>query len=369
MMRRGWWLPALIALLCAAPAVAVAPPAIDPAALDRIVAAAGFQGEVIVGRGDAIAYTRTTGTASPGGPPHRPGARWRWGSVTKQLTALLVMQEVAAGTIDLDRPVTAYWSEWQAAHAGEITIRHLLRHQSGLVDPSADPPDAQGLPAFYRAAGGAADPAANAAGFCAQRPRAAPPAAFHYNNCDFLVLGRVLEKVAGKPFPELIAERIARPLGLTDVGVFPIDGSVAPGVIGYDINGTREPTVNLGVYGAAGGLYGSPESLWRIDRALLRDELLDRLATAAMWVGEPELGYAALGAWSFAAPLKTCPDPVRLIERRGQIGGVEVRNFLLPDQGAALILFTNRAGFGFGEVWQQAGFSHDMLAAIACPAK
>lgn len=357
----------VIALTGTCAAAAPAPPPLDAARLDRLIAAAGFNGEVIVGRTDAIVYQRAVGSVSPG-VPQVIGARWRWASVTKQLTALLVMQEVAAGTIDLDTPVATYWPEWRAPHAREITIRMLLRHESGLADPAEDSAGPDGVPDFYRATGDDADPDAHAAGFCADRPRAAPPAGFHYDNCDFLVLGRVLERVTGVAYPQLVRDRIARPLGLDDVGVFRWDAPEPVGVIGYDAVGIREPAINLGIYGAAGGAYGSPAALWRIDRALLRGELLDRVATAAMWTGEPRLGYAALGAWSFPAPIKGCPDPVRLVERRGEIGGIEIRNFILPDQASALILFTNRQGFAFGEVWQQAGLSHDLLAAIACPA-
>ena len=99
----------------------------------------------------------------------------------------------------------------------------------------------------------------------------------------------------------------------------------------------------------------------------MANRLLDRVATAQMWAGDPAIGSAAFGAWSYAATIAGCPDPVAVIERRGAIGGVQVRNFLVPARRLALILFTNRAGLDFGEVWQGRGFAHDMLAASLCP--
>jgi len=58
---------------------------------------------------------------------------------------------------------------------------------------------------------------------------------------------------------------------------------------------------------------------------------------------------------------------MRIIERRGSIGGVQVRNFILPEPEIAVALFTDQAEFDFGEIWQGAGFSYDMLSLAACP--
>ena len=85
-----------------------------------------------------------------------------------------------------------------------------------------------------------------------------------------------------------------------------------------------------------------------------------------MWTGEPRLGYVALGAWSFPAPLAGCNKPVELVERRGAIGGVQVRNVLAPAIGRALIVFTNSEAVDFGEVWQGKGLSHALLSAAFC---
>ena len=85
-----------------------------------------------------------------------------------------------------------------------------------------------------------------------------------------------------------------------------------------------------------------------------------------LWRGEPSLGYVALGAWGFTAPLDGCAEPVRLVERRGIVDGVQTRNLLAPDLGRALILFTPDAGQEFGEIWQGEGLTHDLAAAALC---
>ena len=57
---------------------------------------------------------------------------------------------------------------------------------------------------------------------------------------------------------------------------------------------------------------------------------------------------------------------MNLIERRGAIGGVQVRNFLAPGMGKVAIVFTNRGNVEFCGVWLGSGFSYDLLNATLC---
>ncbi|MDB5690580.1 MAG: CubicO group peptidase beta-lactamase class family [Sphingomonas bacterium] len=354
----------------AALAIALAAPdgAIDAARLDRTAEAAGMQGVALLGQGDSIVWSRASGEAAPG-VPMSVDTVWRLASVTKQLTALIAMQEVAAGRLDLDRPIRDYWPDWPARHAGRITARMLLRHESGLPDPNESRSSANDdVPDFYRRSGSDADPAEAATHFCAGPPRAEPLAGYHYNNCDYIVLGVLLERLTGQSFAALLHDRIAAPLGLKTVGLFdPRADRPRENVPGTRADGRGEPALNLGTYGAAGSGYASAADLWRIDRALMDNSLLDAATTARMWTGDPAIGSAALGVWSYDADVAGCAGQVRVIERRGLIGGVALRNFLVPDRRLALILMTNREAFHFGEVWQGRGFAHDMLAAALCP--
>jgi CubicO group peptidase (beta-lactamase class C family) len=137
-------------------------------------------------------------------------------------------------------------------------------------------------------------------------------------------------------------------------------------VPGYLESGVRDTALNLATYGASGGLYGAPRDLLAFDQALLRGTLVSAASRDEMWRGDPKLGYAALGVWSFPARLAGCAQPVQLVERRGHIGGIQVRNILVPGRGLAIIVFTNSPNTEFGEIWQARGFMHDLLAAAVC---
>ncbi|WBH17918.1 serine hydrolase domain-containing protein [Sphingomonas radiodurans] len=339
--------------------VALLLPAMAPAqSATQVAERAGFVGTILISQGHVVETRTSIGSAAPtGGAPVATDAVWRWASVTKQIVATLVMQEVAAGRVALDTPIARYLPKFRGPTAGQITVRQLLRHQSGLPNPSGDE---TAVPVYYTPSyKGDRSPLT---GYCAGKPLTAPGGNWQYNNCDYIVAGALLEAVTGKSWDRLLRYRITAPLRLRSVSA---TRSLVATVPGYE-DGKPEAPQDLASYGASAALSGTIDDLWRVDRALLSGQLLTPAARAELWDGQPALGFIALGQWVFTAPLKGCAKPVKLVERRGSIGGVEVRNFLLPEADRVVIAFSNRAPFEFGEVWQGKGFSHDLLAAAAC---
>jgi CubicO group peptidase (beta-lactamase class C family) len=351
-------------------------PSATAAAVDRVVAAAesaGFSGVVLVADRDTVRYARAVGLADRGRRrPHALASVWRWASVTKQVTAVLVMQEVDAGRLSLESTVAELLPEFTGPTGRQVTVRRLLQHTSGLPDPEDTPRGADGVPAFYRAArpatasGAPSVDGAAARGTCAGADARPPGGGFRYNNCDYLVLGAILERVTGVAYPALVERRIAAPLGLRTLRVRAPGAAPSSPVVAYAASGDPEPAIDAGTYGAAGALHGTADDLLAFDRALLDGRLVSPASRARLWEGDPRLGYAALGAWAFPARLAGCEGGLQLVERRGAIGGVQVRNVLVPARGVAVIVFANTARTEFGEVWQGRGFTHDLLRAALC---
>lgn len=276
---------------------------------------------------------------------------WRWASVTKQLVAVLVMQQVDAGRLSLTDTLAERLPEAKTRHAKAITIADLLRHTSGLRPPTA-------LPTINT------DPIA----FCTGRPMGRPGKRFVYNNCDTVLAAAIVERASGSAWQELIREDIFAAAGMTTTLAKPF-GEKIETVAGQSSQGQPEPDVDVALYGAAGSLIGQASDLIAFNNALMQGQLLTAKARDALWEGVPELGFVALGAWSFRAPLKDCDGPIHLVERRGHIQGVQARNFIAPELGKSLVIFVNRGDFDFGEVWRGEGFSYTLLSEALCRAE
>lgn len=322
-----------------------------PSRVEQSLRGSGFAGVFAVSQDGARVAGGAIGEAAPG-RPFAYETVFPWASVTKQAVAVMAMQDVEDGRIALDAPASRYMRELGQG-ARSPTVRELLQHRSGLRNPEDAADFYTGGPTGIEWCLGA---------------RGAPGGNWRYNNCDYLVLGGVLERVNRRPFADLFAERISGPIG----GKVRFVG--APVGLDADTVWAGGPDVAfveaLKRYGSAGGLIGTVEDMLAFDRALLSGALLTDQARAELWRGDPKLGFQALGQWSFDAPLKGCGGPVRIVERRGAIGNFQVRNFIAPDRQVSAVLMTNRAEgkYDFGEIWQGRGVSHDFLASILCPA-
>lgn len=328
-----------------------------------------FDGVVLVGRGDAIAYRQAIGLADRiAQQPHAAGESWRWLAISEQVAAVLVLQDVERGRLRLDGTLSEYLPGFGNAAIGRITLRELLQHTAGLANPDDAAVDERGVPTFYRANGDATNSKAMLAA-CAGPPKSTPGARYEANTCDYLVLAAVLERVNDMRYPQLVAKRIAKPLGLSSLTVLPPNGSpTRSGVIGHNSEGSREAPYDAGRYGAAGALHGTLDDLWRLDRALMDYVPLSKQAAATMWTGNPRLSNAAFGAFAYVAKPKHCAAPVGVIERRTEIGGIRAINLMVPEQHLALIAFSNTARTEWGQVSQGSGLLHDLLDAALCAA-
>jgi CubicO group peptidase (beta-lactamase class C family) len=180
------------------------------------------------------------------------------------------------------------------------------------------------------------------------------------------VLGEILARITGRPFDALIRERMAAPLGMRRFGLYGLGSRPRSHVLPTGAFLGVDTTINLGVFGASGGAYGTIDDLWRFDHALLSGRLLRDAEREQMWIGRPENGYSGFFQWIFEAPLTGCATPSRIVERRGLIGGFEHRNILLPQTGQAVILFARKLPVAYGEIWEGKGLMYDVLSAVGC---
>lgn len=160
------------------------------------------------------------------GAPVDADTRFRIGSITKQLTAAAVLQQVELGSVVLDDPVTEYVPELELAGwwpADRITVRHLLTHSSAYPDLPFDPV-------------GATDDGALAEWAAHQQDVTlhAPPGVFwNYSNPNFNLAGLVAERASGQPYRQYMTQHVFAPAGMTqttfDPGTVIADGNYSYG--------------------------------------------------------------------------------------------------------------------------------------------
>lgn len=354
---------ALCALL--GPAAASAPAGVEDRLSGVVEAAraAGFSGEVLVADAQDVWHEQAVGMARRAPEvQHVVGAVWRWGSVSKQITATLAMQLVDEGRLRLDDTLAERWPAFRAPGAARITVRHLMQHLSGLANSEDSPAAKDGVPSFHRREGPPWQP--ETLRYCAGPAQATPGERFRYNNCDTLVLAGLLEHVTGEPVDRLLQQRVAQPLALRSQRLN--EGQSLAEATALDKAGGPVPQPVMATYGEAGAMEGTARDLLAFNRALLRGSVVSAAARQTVWTGEPRWGYAALGLWAFPAPLKGCSQRVELVERRGCVGGIQARNIIAPATGVSVVVFTNQADVEFGEIWQGRGLAHDLLAAALC---
>jgi CubicO group peptidase (beta-lactamase class C family) len=125
-------------------------------------------------------------------------------SMTKLFTSIAAVQLLEQGRIELNAPVAQYLPAFAANGKGDITIRNLLTHTSGLpADPSPSlctyATNAERWAAVY-----------------AVQPFAAPDTHYLYSDMNMMTMGKVIEAVTGSTLDQVIAERITGPLHLHD---------------------------------------------------------------------------------------------------------------------------------------------------------
>ena len=130
----------------------------------------------------------------------RPETRFQIGSISKSFAAIVAMQEVDAGRLDLHVSVNELLP-WLGLPEpfGPITMHHLLTHTAGLHTGTEDAPGFAGAMHLLRSY-----PATSA-----------PGERYHYSNDGYKIVGAVLEAVTGQPIHELLRLRLLGPLGMT----------------------------------------------------------------------------------------------------------------------------------------------------------
>jgi uncharacterized protein YbbC (DUF1343 family)/CubicO group peptidase (beta-lactamase class C family) len=319
----------------------------DFADLDAIIQDAVDRGNmpgavVLIGHDGHVVYRRAFGSRSlePTREPMTVGTIFDLASLTKCIaTTTAVMQLVEAGHIRLNDPVSAYLPEFSQNGKGQITVRELLTHYSGLA-PDLDLKESwAGRDTAFKMA--------------MEAKLVNPPGTrFVYSDINFETLGFLVDKVSGMPLNEYAAKKIFVPLGMTETRFLPpAEWSPRIAPTQYDENGrmlrgtVHDPTARRmgGVAGHA-GLFSTADDLAKFAQELLNGHtILARSAIEKMSTPQQPATASSLRGfgWDIDSPFSSNRGELLPVGSFGHTGFTGTSLWIDPTTNSYIILLAN----------------------------
>ena len=299
---------------------------------------------------------------------------YRIASMTKMMTALLVLDLQDQGLLYLDAPAETYVEalaalEYPTTDSRKITVRDLLNHTSGFVtdDPWADRQ-------MSRSNAELDDFLARAEPF-----NFAPGETFEYSNLGFAVLGRIIENVSGQSFGAQLRERLLKPLGMnnTTLDLNDLPAEQRAGAYNWiDGEYLAEPVLESGAFDPLGGIWTTVEDYgkfvaWMVSAWPARDDPettpIPRSVVRSVTAGVYLLGAAKgaglnsaddclMGAaYSMGLGIYRHCDAGLLLTHGGGFPGFGSYVLMMPDKGLGVFGFANETyADAYGPVWDAA---------------
>ncbi len=282
---------------------------------------------------------------------------FRIGSITKAFTGQVLASLAADKIVGLADPLAKYVPDFtQMASANRpIRLIDLATHSAGLPREVPHAPGASDNPFL------GITKAAFAAWLNANPLLFPPGTAVLYSNFGFDLLAAALSVAAGKPYPDLLAERVLKPLGLSDTSFAPSADQTPRLMQGHGFHDEPLPFVPTGdVIVGSGGLYSTPRDLlrwlaWHLDRFgadRFDERLIDHAAylrrdglTSVLGLDESgrmdalSLGWVVMDAEG---------DRPLILQKAGGLQGVFSYAAFAPTRNVGVVIAINAFNLGAG---------------------
>lgn len=307
-----------------------------------------FNGTVLVAEKGEIIFKKGYGMANmEWNTPNKPDTKFRLGSITKQFTALLVLQIVEEGKIDLEGKLSDYLAYYRKDTGEKVTIHHLLTHTSGI-------PSYTGLPNFFEEISRNPYPVDEfIKTHCSGDLEFEPGSKFVYNNSGYFLLGAIIEEVTGQAYEDVLKARILNPLGMKNTGYDHHATIISNRAAGYEkraVGYGNAPYLDMSLPYAAGALYSSVEDLYLWDQALYTEKLLSKEMKAIMF--KPHVSAeGAHYAYGWMVGEKSFPkskEKVKWIAHGGGINGFNTLIQRIVEDRHLVVILNNTGGAPLG---------------------
>ena len=303
--------------------------------LSLLQSADNFHGSVLVGKDGSILIDKGYGKAdSEQNIKNAPQTEFPIGSMTKQFTAMAIMQLVEKGLVNENDPLSKYITDFPKGDT--ITIKNLLTHTSGIQNCT-------NFPEFWSMKLDSFKDINNVINLFKNKPLEFKPGTdFDYTNSGYILLGYIVTKVSGMNYIDYLQKNIFDPLNMESTGLG-YNGAdkmyTSTGYSGYlDQFPTSDEITLNGSYGA-GALYSTTEDLYKWDRALYTEKLVKQSTLKKIFTNYiqmdkngPYYGYG----W-----MLTDGKYGREIYHGGNVLGFTSNIARYPDKDLTIIILTN----------------------------
>ncbi|PHS62862.1 MAG: serine hydrolase [Flavobacterium sp.] len=310
-----------------------------------------FNGSVLVSEQGKVIYKKGFGMANMEWDlPNQPNTKHRLGSITKQFTAMLILQLVAEGKIDLQEPITKYLPDYPKATGDIITTHHLLTHTSGI-------PNYTSFPNFMKdKSRNPYTPEEFVKTFDEKELDFTPGEQFSYSNSGYFLLGVIIEKLSGKTYEQMLQDKIFSPLNMDDSGYDHHSDILKNRATGYEKQGgdyVNSRYLDMSIPYAAGSLYSTVEDLYKWDQALYTTTLLSKeYMTLYFKPYIPAFGNAhyAYGWGVGYSKIGASTDSIYTIEHGGGINGFNTNISRTTSNKSLIVLLNNTGGAPLNDI-------------------
>lgn len=292
----------------------------------------------LVARNGQIVYKKAFGMANLElNIPMQADNVFRIGSITKQFTAVAILQLMEQGKLSLQDDITKFMPDYPT-HGHKITIEHLLTHTSGIKSYTS-------MKDFGDIMRKDMKPEELINHFKNQPMDFAPGTKWRYNNSGYFLLGYIIEKVSGKTYPQYVEEVIFKPLGMTN-SCYGSDSKIiknrASAYSKTEKGFNNAEPLSMTLPYSAGSIQSTVEDLFKWNQALhayklVKKESLDKAFTAYKLSDGKATTYGY--GWSLGNIQGS-----ETFEHGGGINGFLTMGIYLPKEDVFVAVFSNCDG-------------------------
>lgn len=300
-----------------------------------------FSGAVLIAKDDKPIFQKAYGLASKDfNVPNQINTKFNVASMGKMFTGIAVAQLAEQKKLSFDDFIGRHLPDYPKEVASRVTIHHLLTHTSGLGSywkdefHEANHARFRTIQDFFPL-------------FVNDAPSFPPGTKWAYSNTGFMLLGAIIEKVAGQSYFTYVKENVFRRAGMNDTDFYEADRITPNLAVGYTkqnryLRDVAEWTNTLFISpvkgGAAGGAYSTAEDLLRFSLALRQNKLLSPEMTNTALTGKVEYTLTRKYAYGFANDIV---NGQRIIFHDGGANGISTEFDFYPDIGYTIIVLSN----------------------------